>query len=41
MRDESPADQRQFTDGFLGILTDDGDRLGRSDVEAGSPVFFA
>src|SRR2546422_5714273 len=37
---QSPADQRQFSDWFLWILANDRDRLGRGDVVTGTPVVF-
>ena len=40
-RNQSPADKRQFPHRLLRMLADDGDRLGRGDVETGTPIFFA
>jgi hypothetical protein len=39
-RNETPADQRQFPEGLLRILANDGDRLGGGNVVAGIPVFI-
>jgi hypothetical protein len=38
---EPPSHQRHFPDGLLGILADDRDGLGRSDVIAWTPVVLA
>ena len=38
---QSPAHQRQFPDGLLGVLPNNRDRLGRRDVVPGTPVLLS